>query len=399
MIRKVLVVHPEQQHSNQMAAALASVGLLGKYICGAPQNPKMRDQIGPEKIKRLLLWLPLRRAATYMLPRSVRLEAIHRLARYFDPIIARNILSIRPDAVVAYENCALKVFEAAKRLGIPCILDVPSVHHQMQARAGVSVLRPAFQREVNLRKDREIALADLILVCSSLARDSFIEAGVDGRRIAVLPLGVDLERFYPANHSMPSANCIAKFVFVGHISAQKGADVLLRACQRLRQEGLPFELTLVGSNAPQPDLVEQFKPFGRILGQIPHEKLADVYRSNNCLVLPSRFDSFGLVVAEAMACGLAAIVSNDVGARDLIQNGRNGWVISTNDSDALFRIMAECARNPEKLHAMGRAARKAAEEIGWPVYRAHAAAIVCDFLSTYREKVANTFSSEGAYVV
>src|SRR5205085_7628805 len=78
---KVLVAHPEQQHSNPLAAALASAGLLCKYICGTPQDSEMRHLIGPEKIKRLLLWLPLRRAATHMLPRGARLEAVHRLAR------------------------------------------------------------------------------------------------------------------------------------------------------------------------------------------------------------------------------------------------------------------------------------------------------------------------------
>jgi glycosyltransferase involved in cell wall biosynthesis len=260
-------------------------------------------------------------------------------------------------------------------------------------------MRPTFQREVDRRKDCEIALADLILVCSSLARDSFVEAGVDVSRIVVLPLGVDLERFYPLDSSKIDKNRIAKFIFVGHISAQKGADLLLRACRRLTQEKLPFELTLVGSTAPEPDLVEQFKPFGRILGQVPHVELGDIYRNNNCFVLPSRFDSFGLVVAEAMACGLAAVVSNSVGARDLVESGRNGWIIPSNDSDALYQIMAECARNPKKLHEMGQAARKTAEQIGWQVYRAHAAEIVGGFLNTYRKKMENAFLSEGAYVV
>jgi len=377
--RKVLVAHPEQQHSNQMAAALASAGLLCKYICGAPQDAQMRGLIGAANIKRLFSELPLRRALTYMLPPTARLEAIHRLARYYDAIIARDMRTIRPDAVVAYENCALRTFQAAKRLGIPCILDVPGVHHQMQARSGVATLRPTFQHEVNLRKDHEIALADLILVCSSLARDSFVEAGVDASRIAVLPLGVNLGQFYPENCLKVREDDVAKFIFVGHITPQKGADLLLRACQQLRMEGLPFELTLVGSG--QSDLIKKFRAFGRSAGRVSHAKLGDIYRRANCFVLPSRFDSFGLVVAEAMACGLPAIVSDSVGARDLIQNDRNGWIVPSNNPDALYQVMAACARNPDKLRGLGHAARQIAEQIGWPAYRAHAVEIVRGFLN------------------
>jgi glycosyltransferase involved in cell wall biosynthesis len=372
-----------------MAAALASVGLLSKYICGVPQETEICKLIGAEKIKRLLFALPVRRALTYTLPPSPRLEAIHRLSWYFDGVIARNVSTIKPDAVVAYENCALRTFQAAKRQGIPCILDVPSVHHAMQARSGVQVLRSSFQSEVNARKDQEIALADLILVCSSLAQESFVEAGVDVKRIAVLPLGVNLDQFYSADCSPLRKEHTAKFIFVGHITAQKGADALLRACEKLREKKLPFELTLVGSYAGRSDLVEKFKPFGKIMGQVPHAKLGDIYRSMNCFVLPSRYDSFGLVVAEAMACGLPAIVSDSVGARDLIQNGRNGWVIPSNDSDALYEVMAECAQAPEKLRPMGCAARKVAEQIGWPVYRAQAAEIVDNFLNTCWESTAN----------
>src|SRR5262245_40543112 len=114
----VLVFHPEQQHSNQLAAALASGGLLKKYICGTVQHSEIFNLIGPQKIDRFLSWLPIRRTITYSMPSALRLEAIHRLARYYDARVARRLSAIQPKAIVGYENCALYSFEEAKRLGI-----------------------------------------------------------------------------------------------------------------------------------------------------------------------------------------------------------------------------------------------------------------------------------------
>jgi len=385
---RVLVVHPEQQHSNQLAAALASAGLLCGYVCGTKQDPELRDLIGEHRISRSLLWLPARRIVSYLAPPTVRAEAVHRMARYFDRQIARKLKLIRPDAVVGYENCAIETFEAAKQLGVASILDVPSVHHQMQARAGQSRMRPKFQHEVDVRKDREIALADLILVCSSLARDSFTEAGIASNRIAILPLGVNLQRF--CSGSIPNIarrSDVTTFLFVGHVNAQKGADLLLHACRQLSKSHVPFELVVVGSHSnSDASLMAQLRQYGDVLGRVPNSEMSDIYRNASCLVLPSRFDSFGQVVAEAMACGVPVIVSDNVGAKDLVDNGKNGWVIPSNDAYALYHNMAEAAQHPEKLVGMGKAARKTAEQIGWSVYRERAARTLRDFLVSHGSK-------------
>jgi len=378
----VLVVHPEQQHSHQLAAALATAGLLCRYIGGVKQDAELRKLIGSDKIARSAFWLTSRRVISRLVPLYFRLEAAHRLARYFDRQIARKLKIIRPRAVVAYENCALATFETAKQLGILRILDVPSVHHQMQARVGLPAMRPKFQKDVDLRKDREIALADLILVCSSLARDSFTEAGIEGDRIAILPLGVNLDRFHPKRISEGSQQrTVVRFVFAGHVTAQKGVDILAAACRELTRNKIRFELVVAGSYADcEGRLIDELRRYGEVIGRVSNTELGDIYRQASCLVLPSRFDSFGQVVVEAMACGLPVIVSANVGARDLVESGKNGWVIPSNDASALYRIMAECARDPQKLWAMGRAARKTAERTGWSVYRERAAQTVRDFL-------------------
>jgi glycosyltransferase involved in cell wall biosynthesis len=98
--------------------------------------------------------------------------------------------------------------------------------------------------------------------------------------------------------------------------------------------------------------------------------LADVF------VLPSRIDSFGMVVSEALACGLPVIVTENVGAKDLVCEGVSGWIIPPANADALTQRMMWCAANPNAVRAMVPAARASAEARSWQAYRREVAAIV-----------------------
>lgn len=86
------------------------------------------------------------------------------------------------------------------------------------------------------------------------------------------------------------------------------------------------------------------------------------------LVLPSRNDSYGMVVAEALATGLPAVVSTMVGAKDLIEEGVNGWVVPVEDVEALAARLLECSRQPALLSNLGTAARRSAESATWDGY-------------------------------
>jgi glycosyltransferase involved in cell wall biosynthesis len=150
---------------------------------------------------------------------------------------------------------------------------------------------------------------------------------------------------------------------------------------KLAKNAIPFELVVVGSYADcEQHLMEELRRYGEVIGRIPNGDLGDIYRRASCLVLPSRFDSFGQVVVEAMACGLPVIVTENVGARDLVESGKNGWVIPSNDVGALYQKMAECVDDPERLRMMGKAARRTAERAGWSVYRDRAAHTIRQFL-------------------
>jgi len=113
---------------------------------------------------------------------------------------------------------------------------------------------------------------------------------------------------------------------------------------------------------------------------VTQDELATELRGADCLVLPSRNDSFGMVVAEALACGTPVIVSEMVGAKDLVEERVSGWIVPTEDADALAARMLRCARDPEALRAMAPAAREAAEAATWAAYHRRFAALIGSLL-------------------
>ncbi|HEY4589529.1 MAG TPA: glycosyltransferase, partial [Thermoanaerobaculia bacterium] len=98
------------------------------------------------------------------------------------------------------------------------------------------------------------------------------------------------------------------------------------------------------------------------------------------LVLPSRNDSYGMVVAEALASGTPVLVSEMVGARDLVSEGKTGWVVPMGDAAALAERMAWCAAHPQAVRALSGDCRRAAESATWPAYHRRLAALLRDIL-------------------
>src|SRR5262249_45209977 len=292
--------------------------------------------------------------------------------RVFDRWVAKLIARDHFDAVIAYENSAIYTFEAAKKSGAVCILDAASLHRAEQDRYYISKLPRAYKARVDLQKDKELSLADCILTASELAAKSYLTHTHSRSCIKTLLLGVDLDRFKPATRPRSSEELHQPltFVFVGSANVNKGFDLILDCMDILLSEGWSVELLVAGK-------VDQHLILGRSrlrknvreCGIVSQRQLASLITNAHCLLLPSRFDSFGMVVAEAMACGLPVIVSDMVGARQLVEQGRNGFVVPVGNRDALACKMRWCVFNREALTKMSIAARTSAEQVSWVNYR------------------------------
>ncbi len=122
-------------------------------------------------------------------------------------------------------------------------------------------------------------------------------------------------------------------------------------------------LVFAGDGPVRPVLERAARDLGiaervRMLGFVNQSRLPEVYRASDLLVLPSEYEPFAVVLNEAMLCGCAVIASDQVGAgRDLVQPGVTGFIFHYGDVEALAELLRELIGAPERLQALGMAAR------------------------------------------
>ena len=401
---KILVTHPGRQHSHQAALALQHAGMLAGYWSGVPATAEQARRVPPALRRRFVLYAPvaiapelarwfplapsLRRLGDALLPHggAARLDLL--ACRLFDRWAAAGLRRAAAGAVIACEISALATFRAARRLGIATILDAPSLHHRAQDRLHGTTDPPALHRRITRIKDQEIALADQVLTVSGLARDTYLEAGVPAGKVHAVMLGADLDLFtprgaFPLGRGRDDGTFL--FLFCGATIRRKGFDLLLEAFDRIAGELPAARLRVVGPRGGDGTLAGLAGlaglrhggpggpggPGGRsiaVSGPVSQPELADELRAADCLVLPSRNDSFGMVVPEALACGLPVLVSDMVGAKELVEPGRNGWIVPAGDAGALAERMAWCVRHRDAVRALRERCRASAEAATWQAY-------------------------------
>ncbi len=219
------------------------------------------------------------------------------------------------------------------------------------------------------------------LAVSELARRVFLEEySVEPEQVAVLHPGIDGAPYSKLDRGRCRQEVRARLgiasddpliLFVSMNFSVKGLDHLFRGLGRLRQKSpvARFRLLVVGRGDE--------KAYGRLArdlgigdavvfsGAVARERLPEIYLAADCYAMLSRFDTFGMVVLEAMAAGLPVLVSGCVGARDLVQEGENGFVIEEpGDADAIAERIGALLRD-DLLGMMGPKALQTARENSW----------------------------------
>jgi glycosyltransferase involved in cell wall biosynthesis len=412
---KVLVTHPGRQHSHQAALALERAGMLAGYWSGVPAIEQQARRVpavlrrrfaryAPVAIEpRRARWFPvtpaLRRLGDALLPHGGASRVDFLACRLFDRWAASGLADLAApatrqggldapaarqgglDAVIACEISALATFRTARRLGIATILDAPSLHHRAQDRLHGTTDPPGLHRRIVRVKELELALADHVLTVSGLARDTYLAGGVPAERVHAVSLGADLDLFSPGLDRLPGQDDGFVFLFAGATIHRKGFDLLLDAFDRISAEEPTAGLRIAGPRGECAHLLASRRA-ARIAcaGPLTQPELARELRQADCLVLPSRNDSFGMVVAEALASGLPVLVSDMVGAKELVVPGRNGWIVPAGDAAALAERMAWCARNREAVRAMREECRRSAEAATWSAYHRRLAGLLGDIV-------------------
>lgn len=286
-------------------------------------------------------------------------------------------------AVHAYEDCSLWAFEEAKRLGKACIYDMPIgyypawEHTQAQLARRFADWLPAGgvngSRYVRRdQKKREMELADLVLVPSSFVGRT-IAAHMD-KRVHSCPYGVDAAFWHP-DEGMERDGTL-RFIYAGSCSLRKGTPVLLQAWEAAQLKDAQLEL--VGSWQLADDCRTRLPKSVRVSHAVSASELRSRYQAADVFVFPSFFEGFGLVILEALACGLPVIATDATAGPDLLDES-TGRTLPAGDVDALVESLRWFDTHRERLADMKQAARALAMRSGWPEYRRNVAAAVEPF--------------------
>lgn len=185
---------------------------------------------------------------------------------------------------------------------------------------------------------------------------------VDESKIDVIPLGVD-----PTEFTFSERNQTTNLVAIGVLKERKGYDLLIEALAQVRGEFTDVHLHVFGTGPMYADLtrmVDRLELQGNVTfhGHVDQETLRDYLADARAFVHPSRSESFSLVRLEAMATGTPVVVSNTAGAKEMVRDGRDGFVVPREDpralADALMRILGDF----ELARRLGRSARRRVEE-------------------------------------
>lgn len=246
-----------------------------------------------------------------------------------------------------------------------------------------SALRLTTEGELMHQADR--------LVLATLAEQAQVHwlYRVDTPRARVIPPGVDTQVFFPRPMHQAKIRLgldahKIMLLFVGRIEPLKGLETLLRAIAILRDRGVcecnQLMLAIIGgepddaitANAELERLRQLRHALGiadlvTFMGKQDQDALPDYYAAAEVLVMPSHYESFGMVALEAMACGTPVIASQVGGLAYLVRHGQTGFHVPDRDPEALADRICAIITDPLKRAHMGGEAADAARDYAWPI--------------------------------
>jgi glycosyltransferase involved in cell wall biosynthesis len=339
-------------------------GFLGKAVAYDNRQTEI-----PARFIHSLRWHPVRLISFLERPYYYGAKK-----KYLDWIASRHLESGRYDFFHSWSGDCLQTLRVAKRKKIPSLIEIPTWHRdrptgkvgQFESRSTPSYSWfEKWKSGLLLERERfieEYELADLVVVLSEKAAETFRARDFSEQKLFYLPRGVDVDRFKPGPRPP-----IFRAIFSGALIERKGIHHLLKAWHRLNLSNA--ELWLVGSvhDEARPHLKtfwrENIKTFGFV--RDPESCLSQ----STVHVFPSQWEGSAKVVYEAAACGLPQITTREAG--DVIRDGVEGIIVQPGDVDAIAGALEHLYRHPEIVERMSQAARRrVVENFTWDHFRA-----------------------------
>ncbi len=279
---------------------------------------------------------------------------------YHLPEFVDNVLAYDEQYDIIYSHYWLSGLVANSLRGVWDIPMVQMFHTLAEMKNRVAQTPAEFEPEQRLNCEGEIMrFSDRLVAATPLERNHMTwQYGAAPEKIDVVPPGVDLERFKPTSQreakqyiGVPSGDKM--ILFVGRIQPLKGVDTLIRALALVKQQEPVLAknicVSIIGGD-PNPDSELELREFEKLntlrnelgiddlvtfLGSKGQDTLVYYYSAAEMVVMPSHYESFGMVAIEAMACGTPVIASDVGGLSFSIEDGYNGYLVPGQNPAAL----------------------------------------------------------------
>ncbi len=249
---------------------------------------------------------------------------------------------------------------------------------------------------LRIRHERTIARRATAIVTASSHERQLLERyyGADPERMYTVPCGVDLELFQPRDRAVARQRLnldqeAPVLLWVGRLEKLKGVEILVEAAAELDRRD--FTLLIVGGDeraqTMRRELDAQAAAAGisaniRFEGAVPHDALPWYYSAADVCVVPSYYESFGLVAVEAMACGTPVVASRVGGLVSTVIDGVTGYLIPWRCPGPFAEKLEVLLENPELRANFSRAAQRSVERFRWSTVGLH----IADVYDAARER-------------
>lgn len=273
-------------------------------------------------------------------------------AYQFCPFLLKNIPAPKGTDVIHANTWNGFAF---KRQGIPLVV---TEHH--------SVFSPEYQRWKSTSQTLYHAALIRYYIRASLKAASRITTvsertaadlmgNLEQRADCVIYNFIDLDEFSPSLHAREPSTPF-RLLFVGNLTTRKGADILAPLMQRL---GPGFQLRFTSGlrNSKLAYATENMISLGHLVDQ---RDLIREYQNSDAIIFPTRFEGFGYVALEAMACGKPVIASNNSAIPEVVKDGETGILCQTGDVESFAAACRYLAAHPDIARGYGEAGRQRA---------------------------------------
>lgn len=400
---KILIAHPDQQHSYKLANAVNKCGHLFKYATTVYYKKSSKtyyiSRFLPLKIRRkainrhttdikdddIVLFCEGLALIKLLFQNISFLHRWYNKLRYkcadtFAKRVAKYAIRNNIDMVITYDDCSPKLFEILKENApqIIRVLDVSAANrlfmkdiYYRDAQIATSFSEklkletPQVWNEEILEKcKKEIELSNYYLSPSEFVNQSLEYSNVCKEKVFLCPYGVDTSIFKPkTDYQIHSP---IKFVYVGGITELKGIYYLLEAFWDIPPD--VATLTLIGDAGLESKELEKYKNKYYFMGRVFHDDLPGLLQKFDVFVFPSLGDSFSFACVECASVGLPLIVTENTGMKDYINEGQEGFIIPVQSVESIRTKIDWFIRNPEQIEIMGKKGSRMASSITWENY-------------------------------